>query len=188
MLQLYRYYVATGARVKRWSSSVNVSLVDLESCLASVERALEDGDATLSIGLGDHHETATARLWRGQVLVDWEPDSHAGGCLLRVALLRRLIALHAQVSLSDQTMTLRAAGRVVAGVSSEHADLVRRLGGARRVELVVTLHFADGVYAGGEETYRVVDRGQRVPLVSVRAEVRVRSAPTRSPHTSRVVT
>jgi hypothetical protein len=162
--------------------------MDVETRLASVEQALDDADATLSIDLGDHHETATARLWHGQVLVEWEADSHAGGCLLRVGLLRRLIALHAEASLSNQTMTLRAAGRVVAGVSAEHADLVRRLGGARRVELFIKLHFADGVYTGGEETYRVVGRGQRVPLVSVRAEVRVRSARARSPHTPRVVT
>jgi hypothetical protein len=158
--------------------------VDIESWLAAVERALEDGDAVLSIHLGDHHETATARLWRGQVLVDWEPDSQAGGCLLRVALLRRLIALHAQVSLSDQAMTLRAAGRVVAGLSAEHADLVRRLGGARRVDLSVQLDFADGTYAGGVETYHVVERGRRLPLLRVRAEVRVRSARAASPNTS----
>ena len=54
--------------------------MDLEAWLASVERALADGDATLSTELGDHRETTNARLWRGQVLVDWEPDSQAGGC------------------------------------------------------------------------------------------------------------
>ena len=160
------------------------SLVELERCLASVEQALHDADATLSIRLGDHHETATARLWRGQVLVDWEPDAQAGGCLLRVALLRRLIALHAHVSLCETAVTLRAPGRVVAGLSAAHADLVRRLGGARRVALLVRLEFADGVYTGGDEAYHVVDRGQRVPLVSVHADVRVRSARAASPHTS----
>ena len=158
--------------------------MEVESCLAGVELALEDGDATLSIQLGDHHETASVRLWRGQVLVDWEPDVQAGGCLLRVALLRRLIALHAHVSLFDAAMTLRAAGRVVAGLSAAHADLVRRLGGARRVELLVRLEFTDGVYTGGAEAYHVVDRGQRVPLVSVHANVRVRSARAASPNTS----
>ena len=158
--------------------------MEVESCLAGVELALEDGDATLSIQLGDHHETASVRLWRGQVLVDWEPDVQAGGCLLRVALLRRLIALHAHVSLFDAAMTLRAAGRVVAGLSAAHADLVRRLGGARRVELLVRLEFTDGVYTGGDEAYHVVDRGQRVPLVSVHANVRVRSARAASPNTS----
>ena len=160
--------------------------MNVESCLASVERALEDADALLSIDLGDHHETATARLWRGQVLIDWEPDAHAGGCLLRVALLRRLIALHAQVAVSDGAMTLRAGGRIVAGVSSEHAELVHRLGGARRVELFIMLHFADGAYTGGEETYRVVQGARRAPVVSVRAEVRVRPARAGSPRTSHV--
>jgi hypothetical protein len=162
--------------------------VDVESCLASVERALEDGDATLSIHLGDHHETATARLWRGQVLIDWEPDLQAGGCLLRVALLRRLIALHARVALSDNALTLQAAGRVVASLSAAHADLVRRLGGAGRVELLVKLDFADGIYGGGDEVYHVVGRGQRAPLVRVRAEVRLRSARATSPNTSPLAT
>jgi hypothetical protein len=164
------------------------SRIDIEGRLASIEQALEDGDATLSIQLGDHHETATARLWRGQVLVDWEPDLQAGGCLLRVAQLRRLIALHAQVALSGRAMMLRAPGRVVAGLSAEHADLVRRLGGARRVELFVQLDFADATYAGGVETYHVVDRGQRLPLLSVRAEVRVRSPRAASPNTSPAAT
>jgi hypothetical protein len=164
------------------------SRVDIEGRLAIIEQALDDGDATLSIRLGDHHETATARLWRGQVLVDWEPDLQAGGCLLRVAQLRRLIALHAQVSLADRAVTLRAPGRVVAGLSAEHADLVRRLGGARRVELDVKLVFANGSYSGGVETYHVVDGGQRLPLLSVRAEVRVRPARAGSPNTSPVAT
>jgi hypothetical protein len=162
--------------------------VDVEGCLASVERALEDGDATLSIHLGDHHETATARLWRGQVLIDWEPDLQAGGCLLRVALLRRLIALHARVALSDNALTLQAAGRVVASLSAAHADLVRRLGGAGRVELLVKLDFADGIYSGGDEVYHVVGRGRRVPLVRVCAEVRLRSARATSLNTSPLAT
>ena len=162
--------------------------MDVDSWFETVEQALEDGDATLSIHLGDHDEAATARLWRGQVLVDWEEDSQAGGCLLRVVLLRRLVALHAEVSVSDRAMTLRAQGRVVASLSAEHADLVRRLGGARRVELFVKLEFADGVYAGGEEIYYVVNRGQRLPLLSVRAEVRVRSARGASPRRSPAAT
>jgi len=164
------------------------SRIDIEGRLASIEQALEDGDATLSIQLGDHHEVTTARLWRGQVLVDWEPDLQAGGCLLRVAQLRRLITLHAQVALSGRAMMLRAPGRVVAGLSAEQADLVRRLGGARRVELDVKLVFANGSYSGGVETYHVVDAGQRLPFLSVRAAVRCRPARAGSPNTSPVAT
>src|ERR1700716_453689 len=100
--------------------------MDVESCLASVEAALADADADLSTDLGGHRELTSARLWRGQVLVDWEPDPQAGGCLLRPALLRRLIALHAEVVREDAGLRINAPGRVVAGLSAEHADLVTR--------------------------------------------------------------
>src|SRR5215471_11009741 len=121
-------------------------LVDHDAWLASVEQALQDGDATLSTDLGDHHETTSARLWHGQVLVDWEPDTQAGGCLLRVELMRRLIALQAVITQSADNVTIRASGRVVEALSPHHADLVRRLGGARRVDLRLSLELAEGVY------------------------------------------
>jgi hypothetical protein len=140
-----------------------------------VDAAVEDAHATLSTEVGGHHEVAAVRLWRGQVLVDWEPDDHAGGCLLRPALLQRLIALHATTVRSAQTVTLTAPGRVVAALSPSHADLVRRLGGARRVELRVALRFGDGAYLGGEEAYSVLEGGKRVTLLRLRAEVRSRS-------------
>ena len=160
--------------------------MDIEAYLASVEAALVNADADLSIDLGGHHELTSARLWRGQVLVDWEPDSQAGGCLLRPALLRRLIALHATTELGRAVLRINAPGRIVAGLSAEHADLVSRLGGARRVELQATLRFEGSVYRGGEETYVLVERGQRQPLVRVTADVRPRlsPAPEASPRTS----
>ena len=149
----------------------------VEERLASVEAALADADADLSTDLGGHVERTTARLWRGQVLVDWEPDAHAGGCLLRPALLRRLIALHASIAEAADGLQLSAPGRVVAGLSAEHADLVARLGGARRVELRAALRFAGDVYRGGDETYFLVERGQRQPLLRLSADVRPRSGP-----------
>src|SRR5437773_4239721 len=109
--------------------------MDIEACLDRIDGALADADADLSTDLGGHHELTSARLWRGQVLIDWEPDPQAGGCLLRPALLRRLIALHATTELSPAVLRINAPGRIVAGLSAEHADLVSRLGGARRVEL-----------------------------------------------------
>jgi hypothetical protein len=158
--------------------------MDLSTRFASVEAALGDADATLSTVLAKHKEVTTARLWRGQVLVDWEPDAQAGGSLLRPAVLRRLAALHAAAKESADGLILTAPGRVVAGLSAEHADLVRRLGGARRVELQVCLRFARGKYTGGDETYFVVERGQRAPVVSIKVEVRVRSPRPASPRTS----
>jgi hypothetical protein len=124
-------------------------------------------------------------LWRGQVLVDWEPDETAGDCLLRPHLLRRLIALHADVDLAESDVVrLTANGRVVAALSAEHADLVRRLGGAPRVELRAALRFDADRYAGGQETYYLVERGQRVPLLRVNAQVRARPAGEALPRTS----
>lgn len=148
--------------------------MDVEACLASVEAALADADADLSTDLGGHHELTIARLWRGQVLVDWEPDAQAGGCLLRPALLRRLVALHAAVEHEGDVLRLSAPGRIVAGLSAEHADLVARLGGARRVELRTTLQFEGDVYRGGNETYYLVERGQRQGLLRLSADVRPR--------------
>jgi hypothetical protein len=139
-----------------------------------VDAALVDADATLSTDVGDQQDVTNARLWRGQVLVDWEQDERAGGCLLRPALLRRLIALHASTKRSGDAFVLTAPGRVVASLSPAHADLVRRLGGARRIELRITLRFAEGEYRGGDETYSVLERGKRVPLLRLRAQVRSR--------------
>jgi hypothetical protein len=154
--------------------------MDVEAALASVEAALADADADLSTDLGGHHELTSARLWRGQVLVDWEPDPQAGGCLLRPAMLRRLIALHADVEHEGNVLCINAPGRVVAGLSAEHADLVTRLGGARRVELRAALRFEQSVYRGGEETYYLVERGQRQGLLRVSAVVRPRLGPARA--------
>jgi hypothetical protein len=160
--------------------------MDLDARLASVEAALADADADLSTDLGGHHELTSARLWRGQVLVDWEPDSQAGGCLLRLALLRRLVALHANVQDEDGVLRISAPGRIVAGLSAEHADLVTRLGGARRVQLLATLRFEGVVYRGGDETYYLIERGQRQALLRVSADVRPRvgRAPEVSPRRS----
>src|ERR1700676_4993653 len=158
--------------------------MDIEAFLASVEAALVDADADLSTDLGDHHEVTSARLWRNQVLVDWEPDPQAGGCLLRPDLLRRLVALHAHVEPAPEGISISAPGRVVAALSAEHADLVARLGGARRVEMRATLRFEADVYRGGRETYYLVERGQHLPLLRLTADVRPRQVRAASRRTS----
>jgi hypothetical protein len=153
----------------------------LEVALAAVEAALLDADARLSTDLGDRREVTTARLWRGQVLVDWEPDAQAGDCLLRAELLRRLVELRAQARFAGDDVLLQAPGRIVAALSGDHSALVRRLGGARRVEMAIRLRFADNAYVGGEETYSLVERGRRVPLLRLVADVNVRQPRTASP-------
>jgi hypothetical protein len=157
---------------------------DLEAALAKVEVALLDADARLSTDLGDRQEVTTARLWRGQVLVDWEADTQAGDCLLRVDLLRRLVALRARIRFAGDDLLVQAPGRSVAALSSEHAALVRRLGGARRVELTIRLRFAAKTYVGGEEIYSLVERSRHVPLLRLIAEVSVRTPRATSPRTS----
>jgi hypothetical protein len=157
-------------------------LTSLDQHLASVEAALADADVAITTELGGQLTSATARLWRGQVLVDWEPDPQAGDCLVRPALLRRLIALHARAQVTPDRLTLEVPGRVVASLSDDHAKLVRQLGGARRMELAVRLLFVDGAYRTGSETFALIEHGQRVPLLTVAAEIRARTAA--SPRTS----
>lgn len=142
--------------------------------LERIEAALLDADATISTGLGDHQDLTSARLWRGQVLVDWEPDQRAGGCLLRPALLRRLIALHAHVDACADGFAVIAPGRVLSALSTDHADLVRRLGGPRHVEFVAHLRFDQEDYVGGDETYWLLARGQRTPLLRLTVVIRLR--------------
>ena len=158
----------------------------IEACLVNIEAAMADADADLSTDLGGTHEVTPARLWRNPVLVDWEPEPQAGGCLLRPALLRRLVALHAPVEWRADTLHITAPGRVVASLSADHADLVARLGGARRVEMRATLHFAGEVYRGGEEVYYLVERGQRVALLRLTADVRRDASRTGRARTSAV--
>jgi hypothetical protein len=153
----------------------------IDDRLAALEATLADADVVLSTDLGGYQQRTQARVWRGQVLVDWEPDREAGDLLLRPELLRRLIALHATVQIDEQSLTITAPGRIVAGVSAAHADLVKRLGGARRVALRATLRFAASGYRGGDETYLLVERGQASPLLRLSAEVTLREA---SPRTS----
>ena len=159
---------------------------DLQTALARVQAALLDADARLSTNLGDRREVTSARLWRGQVLVDWEVDAQAGDCLLRVELLRQLLDLRAQTRFEGAELVVQASGRIVAALSPEHAALVRRLGGARRVEMTLRLRFSPDseTYLGGEEVYAMVERGQRVPLLRLVADVTVREPRTTSPRTS----
>jgi hypothetical protein len=53
------------------------------------------------------------------------------------------------------------------------------------VELVAQLEFSGDVYVGGEETYYVVERGHRVPLLRLTATLRRRTA-TNRPGTEQV--
>jgi hypothetical protein len=150
--------------------------MDVEASLLAMQSTLADADAELVTVLGGHREVTQARLWQGKVLVDWESDEQAGGCLLRPELVRRLVALHAQATLSGRDVRLRASGRVVAALSATHRDLVAQLGGPGRVEMRARLRFGGGVYRGGEETYSVVDAGRRLDVVRLNVVVSPRAA------------
>src|SRR6266540_7227708 len=67
--------------------------------------------------------------------------------LFRPALVRRLLALHADATLTagGSVLRLRASGRIVVALSDTHAQLVAQLGGASRVELRARLRFSAGV-------------------------------------------
>jgi hypothetical protein len=167
------------------SSSAAADSLEVEACLARLDAALLDADARLCTYLGGQHEVTNVRLWRGQVRIDWEPDAQAGDCLLRAALVRRLVTLDARVEFVGDDLLLEASGRIVAALSAHHAALVRQLGGARRVQLAARLRFAHGEYRGGEETYFLAERGRRIPLVRLTAEVSLRTSRAESRHTSR---
>ena len=170
------------------SSSADADSLKLEACLARLDAALLDADATLCTDLGGQQELTNVRLWRGQVLIDWEPDAQAGGCLLRAALVRRLVTLDARVEFVAEDLFVEASGRIVAALSPDHAALVRQLGGARRVQLTARLRFVDGDYRGGEETYFLAERGRRIPLVRLTAAVSLRTSRAGSRHTLRAPT
>lgn len=141
--------------------------VDIEPWLARMEAALANGVAHLTLEMGGYRESTDARLWQGSVLVDWERDEAAGGCLLRPALARRLIALGAraiaQPAAGDgqaATLTIEGPGRVVAGLSASHAVMLARLPREAEPVVRVVLRFGanEGAYLGGTEAYVVGPR------------------------------
>jgi len=157
----------------------------IDDVLARVEAALMDSQAQITTTLGGIRETTAARLWQGKVLVDWEADEAAGGCLLQPALARRLVSLHARVERQPDQVRLFAPGQIVAALSPAHADLVKRLAVSQRrsLELRIRLRFESGRYVGGDESYFVVERGARVVLLRLEAQIEPAMRQT-SVHTS----
>jgi hypothetical protein len=151
--------------------------------LRAVESALDDADAQLATDLGGRQELTSARLWHGDVLVDWQPDPVAGDCLLHASLLRKLLSLGAHVAQKSHLIEISAPGRSVAALSQHHGNLVERLGGARRISLTLRLRFSEGTYVGGEETFSLSSGKRPSPLLRLSADVRVRQSKA-SPRTS----
>ncbi len=156
--------------------------LDLERYLSAMAASLQDASATLELTFGGLSDTTRVRLWRGQVLVDWEPDEEAGGCLLRPDLVRRLAALGATVEQAGPSVHLRARPRVVAKLSQRHANLGAQLGVAPALR--VDLRFdAEGSYRGGAETYLV--EGGSTELLALRVSLEPRLLPGTSARTAR---
>lgn len=138
-----------------------------------MEAALTDADVQLQIEIGGLREGATARMWQGQVLVDWERDDDAGGCLLRPHLVRRLVELGARVVEESPTrLRLHGAPRVVAALGPGHAGLASGVAGSPALELTLTRDGA-GTYLGGTEEYHLAGR-RGAPLLRLEATVRPR--------------
>lgn len=145
----------------------------LEWC-EGMEAALRDADVQLTIEMGGLCEESTARVWQGQVLVDWELDNDAGGCLLRPHLVRRLVELGARVAEESPTrLRLRGAPRVVAALGPGHAGLASGVAGSPALELTLTRDDA-GTYLGGTEDYHLAGR-RAAPLLRLEARVRPRA-------------
>lgn len=140
-----------------------------------MEASLTDAEVHLKIEIGGLREESIARVWQGQVLVDWERDDDAGGCLLRPHLVRRLVELGGRLVEETPTrLRLRGAPRVVAALGPGHAGLATGL--ARSPAIEVTLMRDDaGTYLGGTEEYRLAGR-QGAPLMRLEARVRPRIA------------
>jgi hypothetical protein len=134
--------------------------------------ALHDADVQLQLQLGGYREDSEARAWKGQVLVDWEADEEAGGCLLRPEVVGRLLNLGAQGRVTKQGVRLTANPRVVAALSPKHAALTTQLGQAPA--MLLTLRFGEGgLYEGGEEAY-VVEKKPGVTLLKLSATLKPR--------------
>lgn len=155
--------------------------------LERMEATLLDARAELTTDLGGHREITVARVWRGDVLVDWERDDAAGGCLLRPSLVRRLLALNATLDERPTEVVLSAAPRAVAALSREHARLAAGLG----YEPAVTVHLQfdgpRGPYVGGVETYRLAatrSAARAAVILQLVARVQPLVARRESPRTS----
>jgi hypothetical protein len=150
---------------------------------------LADGYAELDTEIGGHRESAQARLWRGQVLVDWERDEAAGGCLVRPELVQRLLALNATARVEGTDVVVTAGPRVVASLSERHARLAAGVQPAPTLSLRLRFDGPDGAYTGGEERYEApagVSRRTARPTVVLRLRARVHAGAPRpaSPRTS----
>ena len=157
-------------------------LADVSAYLERMDAGLADSQAELTLALGGLEERTNARLWQGRVLVQWEADESAGGCLLRPHLVRRLLQLGATADLRDGAVQLRANSRTVAALGPQHAGLAAQLGQAPALRLTLRFDEHDGAYRGGEEQYvvaRDVKRGKPVEAVLLRltADVHPRVQP-----------
>lgn len=151
----------------------------LDTLLQRMAATVENADADLLLEMGGYQEHTRARLWQGQVLVEWERDDTAGGCLVRPELVRRLALLGAALDVSPTGATLRAGPRVVASLSESHARLEQELGQPADLTLRLSFQGADGPYVGGEEVYVVRGRRGGATLLRLTATVqpRVSSSP-----------
>jgi len=157
--------------------------------LDRMEETLADARAELTTDIGGHREMATARVWRGDVLVDWERDEAAGGCLLRPDLVRRLVALNASLAERSDEVSITAGARIVAALSRRHAGLAAEIGPTAVLRLRLRFDGPHGHYLGGDETYELTTRrspSANRPGVILRLSARVHPATARpeSPRTS----
>jgi hypothetical protein len=149
-----------------------------------MEEALVDGYAELDLEIGGHHELTRARLAHGQVLVDWERDDAAGGCLLRAALVRRLLLLNARVRWQPPTVMLTAGPQLLKHLSEEHERLVRGVTPPPLLSLRLRFDGPAGAYVGGEERYDSGRAASSTMILRLRARLRPAAARPRSAQTS----
>jgi hypothetical protein len=149
--------------------------------LERMEEALVGATAELRFEMGGHQEVTQARLARGQVLVDWERDDAAGGCLLRPALVRRLLLLNARVHTEGCDVVVQAEPRVIQSLSQQHARLMAGLQPPPSLCLRLRFDGPAGAYTGGEERYEAPSRsGRRARAAPVMLRLTARLLPAQS--------
>ncbi len=155
---------------------------DLEDLLTRMDAVLQNAEGDLTVQMGGLTEPSRVHVWQGQVLVDWERDEEAGGCLLRPALVRRLVQLGARLEARDDCHRIVGSAPVVAALSPYHQRLASQLGRPPALELTLRLDALGGAYLGGEERYLVRGPGGASTMLLLTARLRPRP-PSPSPRT-----
>ncbi len=148
---------------------------DLDPYLRRMDAALADADAEITVALGGLVETISARVWMGQVMVEWERDESAGGLLLHPRLVERLAALGGTPKLDGESVGFDVGPQVVRALDAYRLRLGGQLGTSPHLRLTLRFDGPGGAYTGGEEAYVVPGTKRETTLLRLTAQVTPRA-------------